>query len=179
MGPLSFYINLLLWGLRLCVYIGLTTHSISTQVIVFIFRYINLSTSSTHCYFSSKHGNKIHLYGSSQTKASKNTFSKKWKLNQHRCSERPLCGLCWRNPQAVRHSLILLEPSFVSRLVKFSRRRVRVWSSYGWSNNSLQWRLLQESHSSTKLFFIKLWLHSNLYWVRLFFGSTIWWWSKP
>ena len=66
-----------------------------------------------------------------------------------RCSKRLFCGLCWGESEAaVCGSDILLEPSFVSGLVKSGWGRVWVRPSHGWSHHSLQNSQLHRTHFS-------------------------------
>ncbi|MBA0758504.1 hypothetical protein Gotri_021494, partial [Gossypium trilobum] len=56
-------------------------------------------------------------------------------------AQRILCSVCWGEPKEEVHSSnFILESAFVSEVVKYSRGRIRIQSSNGWSHNSLQRR---------------------------------------
>jgi hypothetical protein len=58
-------------------------------------------------------------------------------------SEKGLCSsVCWRETEAVYNPSVILEPTFISRLVKSSWGRVWIWSSHGWTHHSLHRRCL-------------------------------------
>ncbi|KAK9136223.1 hypothetical protein Syun_015553 [Stephania yunnanensis] len=73
--------------------------------------------------------------------SSTRSVSKEEKLSELRlsCSERPYCGLCWRDPEeAICCSYFVLEPSFIPRLVESSGGRIRVSPPDGRPYNSMQ-----------------------------------------
>lgn len=56
-------------------------------------------------------------------------------------TKRISCGICrGESEEEIYGASFVLEPAFFSSSAEYSRRRVRVWSSYGWLDNPLSWR---------------------------------------
>lgn len=92
---------------------------------------------------------------SCQAKAPANSLIKNHRsdFSHCKCSQRPLCSVRWRIAEkAVCDPHILLEPSSIPRLVTSSRGGIRIRPSNGWTNNSMQWRLLHQPHFPFELF---------------------------